>query len=209
MWNVVAWSWLGVSVLCAVLVALDMARHRPKMWIMGLVWPITALWAGPLGVIAYWRLARRDKPPLGLAAVTAATHCGAGCTLGDIVAATLAVVVPLSIAGQAIFGEWIYAFVAAFLCGIVFQYFTIAPMRHLGVGEGVVAALKADALSLTAWQLGMYGWMAIARFAIIGRPFDKSSAVFWVMMQVAMLAGFVTSYPVNVLLLRRGLKEVM
>lgn len=32
---------------------------------------------------------------------------------------------------------------------------------------------------------------------------------FWVMMQIGMMAGFVTSYPVNWWLLRRGIKEVM
>jgi hypothetical protein len=69
--------------------------------------------------------------------------------------------------------------------------------------------VKADALSLAAWQVGMYGWMAIARFVIFDHPFEKTSPVFWVMMQVAMLAGFAVSYPVNSLLLRRGLKEPM
>jgi hypothetical protein len=32
------------------------------------------------------------------------------------------------------------------------------------MGEGIVAAMKADALSLSAWQIGMYGWMALALF---------------------------------------------
>lgn len=203
------WIWLGISALCSVFVAIDVIAHPPKMWIMRLVWPITALWAGPVGAAAYWKLARRARPPLPVAAATAATHCGAGCTLGDVVAAAFAIVVPLSIAGYAIFGEWVYGFIAAFLFGIAFQYFTIAPMRHLGLRDGLVAAVKADALSLTAWQVGMYGWMAIARFAIVGHPFEKSSPVFWVMMQIAMFAGFLTSYPVNVVLLQRGLKEAM
>ncbi|HEX3477698.1 MAG TPA: hypothetical protein VHT91_21905 [Kofleriaceae bacterium] len=44
--------------------------------------------------------------------------------------------------------------------------------------EGLIAAVKADALSPAAWQVGMYGWMAIARFAIVGRPFDRTSALF-------------------------------
>jgi hypothetical protein len=145
MWNIAAWTWFGISGLSAVLVALDMARHRPRMSIMRVVWPITAVWAGPFGVVAYWRLGRRNKPPLPLAAVTAATHGGAGCPPGDIAAATFAVVVPLSIAGH----------------------------------------------------------------ASIGHPFGKTTPVFWLMMQVAMFAGFLTSYPVNVMLPRRCLKEAM
>ncbi|MDR6383807.1 DUF4396 domain-containing protein [Paraburkholderia caribensis] len=51
-----------------------------------------------------------------------------------------------------------------FLFGIVFQYFTIKPMRGLSVGAGVVAAVKADIASITAWQMGMYGLMAIIQF---------------------------------------------
>lgn len=207
--DVVLWCWLALSCASSISVAVHLVRHPPRMWIMGPVWTITALWAGPLGAIAYWKLHGRDKPATPLAAAKAATHCGAGCTLGDIVASVVAVVAPFTIAGYAIFGEWVYGFVAAFLFGIAFQYFTIAPMRHLGLRRGLVAAVKADAFSLAAWQVGMYAWMAIARFAVVGHPFTKSSPVFWVMMQIAMLAGFVTSYPVNVVLLRRGLKEAM
>jgi hypothetical protein len=204
------WTWLAVSAASAAFVAIHIARKGgEKMWIMDIVWPVTALWAGPFGVAAYLGLSRARDPAMPAAAAKAATHCGAGCTLGDIVAALVAVAAPLSIAGDAIFGEWIYAFVAAFAFGIAFQYFTIAPMRHLSPKQGLIAALKADALSLIAWQVGMYGWMAVARFAILGHPFQKSSPVFWVMMQVAMLAGFLTSYPVNVVLLRHGLKERM
>ncbi len=68
-------------------------------------------------------------------------------------------------------------------------------------------ALKADFLSLTFWQIGMYGWMAISTFAIFGHELPKTSPVFWFMMQVAMLFGFVTSYPINWLLLRMKIKE--
>jgi len=41
-------------------------------------------------------------------------------------------------------------------------------MRGLSFGKGMVAAAKADFLSLTAWQVGMYGWMAIATFLVFG-----------------------------------------
>lgn len=50
--------------------------------------------------------------------------------------------------------------------GIFFQYFTIAPMRGLSFAAGIAAAVKADTLSLTAWQIGLYAFMAAAYFAI-------------------------------------------
>jgi len=62
---------------------------------------------------------------------------------------------------------------------------------------------------LTAWQVGMYGWMAIATFLIFGHEIEKTNPVFWFMMQIAMLIGFLTAYPVNWWLLRAGLKEKM
>jgi uncharacterized protein DUF4396 len=65
-----------------------------------------------------------------------------------------------------------------------------------------------DALSLTAWQLGMYGFMAIAHFVIfqgaLGTKLEPTSVEFW-----TMICGFLTSYPMNWWLLRRGLKEKM
>ena len=46
-------------------------------------------------------------------------------------------------------------------------------MRGLSPGAGIVAALKADTLSLISWQVGMYGFMALAQFAVsraLGAP---------------------------------------
>jgi hypothetical protein len=112
-----------------------------------------------------------------------------------------------------IFAVWIVDYLFAYGFGIVFQYFTIAPMRGLSFGKGIIAAIKADTLSLTAWQIGMYGFMAIAYFAIFqagfGTRLETDTVEFWFMMQVAMICGFVTAYPVNWWLIRRGIKEAM
>lgn len=224
----VAWVSIGFGVACAIVIAADIARgHRQHMAIMNLVWPLTALYSGPIALWAYWRVGRGmtheamraaqaagRKPgsqtrSLPAAAAIGATHCGSGCTLGDIVAEWLVVFYPLTLFGRHIFGTWAIDYVLAFLFGIAFQYFTIKPMRNLSVAEGIKAAVKADAASLTAWQVGMYGWMAIATFAIFGRELDKAGPVFWFMMQIAMLAGFLTAWPVNAWLIARGLKEKM
>jgi hypothetical protein len=111
------------------------------------------------------------------------------------------------------FAVWVLDYAFAFAIGVAFQYFTIQPMRHLSVGEGLWQAVKADTLSLTAWQVGMYGFMAVAFFWIfrdvLGTELKGASPEFWFMMQLAMLCGFLTSYPVNWWLIRRGLKEAM
>jgi hypothetical protein len=223
-----AWVSLAVGVGSALVILGDIvAGHWQQMWVMNVVWPVTALYSGPLGVWAYYRLGRlssrkrareakergeeppgKQKPFWQMVGV-GATHCGAGCTLGDLSAECLLAVFPLTLFGHRIFGAWVVDYVFAYAFGVAFQYFTIAPMRDLPVGEGLWAAVKADTLSLTAWQVGMYGWMAVATFAIFGRELEAGDPVFWFMMQVAMLAGFLTSYPVNWWLLRAGLKEKM
>ncbi|MFY3744868.1 DUF4396 domain-containing protein [Anaeromyxobacter sp. Red801] len=221
--------YLAASAASAVVVLVDIVvgNHRQSMWIMDVVWPVTALWSGPFGLYAYHRWGRaaekrsvmrarqehRPPPnraqPFAVLAGKGATHCGSGCTLGDIIAELLILAVPFSIFGRNIFGAWAYDFVLAFAMGIAFQYFTIKPMRNLSVRDGLREALKADALSLVAWQLGMYGWMALATFVLLHHELSKASPVFWFMMQVAMFFGFLTSYPVNWFLIKRGVKEAM
>lgn len=220
---------LGVSGLCALIIAFDILRgYRQHMWIMNVVWPITALYSGPFGLWAYFRVGRKashramqeaeeqggssgmPSKPYWQSVGLAAFHCGSGCTLGDMLAEGLILsLVPLTLFGHQIFAGWVVDFALAFLFGIVFQYYTIKPMKQLTPGQGLLAALKADSLSLTSWQVGMYGWMAIATFVIFGQELDRASPVFWFMMQIAMLAGLATSYPVNWWLVKVGVKEKM
>jgi hypothetical protein len=169
---------------------------------------------------------RKDKPandrkPFAASVAIAASHCGSGCALGDLVAEFIALALPtVAVAfgwhwlfAEKVFAVWVLDFVLAFGFGIAFQYFTIAPMRGLGLRDGLIAAVKADSLSLTAWQVGMYGLMAIAQFwlfqDVFGVKVDAAMPEFWLAMQIAMIAGFITAYPVNWWLLRSGLKEKM
>lgn len=219
---------LVIAALCAVVIAADILRgQKQHMWIMNLVWPITALYGSVVAVYFYFKVGRlsthqammaakergekppgKEKPFSQMTAV-AATHCGSGCTLGDIVAEWGILLFPFTLFGEKIFGAWLVDFILAFLFGIAFQYFTIVPMKQLPKGKGLWAAIKADTFSLTSWQIGMYGWMAIVVFAIFGHEIHKTNPIFWFMMQIAMWCGFATSYPVNWLLLKKGIKEKM
>jgi hypothetical protein len=227
---------LLVGFVCALIIAIDVTRHHQHMGIMNVVWPVVGLFAGPIalwGYFAYGRLATHVKmqaamdkgetppskaqTPFAVMVGKGSAHCGAGCTLGDIVAEWLVFAVPAiavwfgwkSIFADKTFAVWLVDYIFAFSFGIVFQYFTIAPMRGLSFGPGIAAAVKADTLSLSAWQIGMYGFMALAQFAyfrpLLGHPLDVNTAEFWFTMQLAML----TSYPVNWWLISVGIKEKM
>ncbi|MCB2055886.1 MAG: DUF4396 domain-containing protein [Geminicoccaceae bacterium] len=223
----VAISSLTVAFVCAVWIAVDEWRRPQKMWIMNVVWPLTALFGSVLWLVGYhlWGRAAAggdaEDPPFAVMVAKGASHCGAGCTLGDIIAEWLAFAVPSvavafgwrSLFDEKIFAVWVLDFVLAFAIGVAFQYFTIKPMRELSVSAGIGQALKADIASISAWQIGMYGLMAIIQFAWFAASYGGVAPVdspeFWFAMQLAMLAGFCTSFPVNWMLIRIGVKEKM
>lgn len=221
---------LVIAAVCAVVIIIDEIRRPQKMWIMNLVWPLTALFGSVLWLAAYFAWGRgpaehaskdKAKPPFPAMVFKGASHCGAGCTLGDIVVEWLCFAAPMiavwfgwhSLFTEKSFAVWIPDFLLAFLFGVAFQYFTIKPMRDLSPGQGIVAALKADIASISAWQIGMYGVMALIQFGWFRSAFGGIASVaspeFWFAMQIAMLGGFLTSYPVNWLLIRAGWKEKM
>ena len=143
--------------------------------------------------------------------VLSTLHCGAGCTLADIVGEWFLFFVPVAIGGSILAGTWVVDYLLALAFGIGFQYAEIRGMeRTLPRGEAIRRAAKADILSLTAWQAGMYGWMAVAIFALNdGEAMPRTSFVFWFSMQVAMACGFLVALPVNILLIRAGIKKGM
>ncbi len=147
--------------VCTCIIAIDLFKHPQKMWIMNAVWPTTALYAGPLAVIAYFKAGRlsskqsveeakargEDNPgkkkPFWQIAGVGTTHCGSGCALGDLVAEWIVFAAPIVIFGQKMFGAWVLDYIFAYLFGIAFQYFTIKPMKNLSPGQGLWAAIKA------------------------------------------------------------------
>ena len=223
---------LAVGAFCSITITLDEMRRPQKMWIMNLVWPLAALFGSLLWTAGYYLWGRasvdgatdmhdEDKPPFPVMVAKGTSHCGAGCTLGDIIVEWVAFAVPTvavwfgwhSLFTDKTVAVWIPDYIMAFGIGIFFQYFTIAPMRGLGLRDGIVAAVKADIASISAWQIGMYSLMAVIQFGWYRIAFGGIAAVnspeFWFAMQLSMLAGFCTSYPVNWWLIRAGLKEEM
>jgi hypothetical protein len=195
------------------------------MAVMEWVWPVTGLYLGPLAVWGYARFGRPqsrlwqgdhgvdsapDKPRWATVAV-GVSHCGAGCTLGDVIAEFAIFFLGIQLLGTTLLTEYVGDFVVAVVLGLVFQYFAVAPMRGLGLRDGLVAAAKADLVSLVAFEVGLFAWMAVQALVLFPEPhmLRPDSPVYWFGMQIGMAVGFVTSYPVNVWLIRRGIKEAM
>lgn len=198
-----AWAYLSVCFLCsAIMVVHEAAGHGEKMFIMNVVWPITALYWGPAALWFYFHEQRRNE------VAVAVSHCGAGCVLGDIAGELAVSLGGWTFAGNEFLTRLVIDFVLAWIFGIVFQYFSIVPMRHVSPREGIFLAVRADTFSIVAFQIGMSCWMALDHFVLFPHM-RMEGAVFWFMMQIAMMIGFFASYPANVFLLKVGWKERM
>lgn len=139
-----------------------------------------------------------------------ALHCGAGCTLADIIGEWFTNYIPVTVAGSQLIGNWVLDFILALTIGVYFQFYAIREIERISVGNALSRAFKADFFSLLSWQIGMYGWMAIVYFILfVNEPLPKDTWIFWFMMQLAMLVGFFCAYPMNALLIKLGVKKGM
>ena len=222
-----AWAWIAICIASALFILIQTIRKPQKMWIMDLVWPITGLYMGPIAVHLYRRSLpvsvkepmsdemkkvverHKEDPPTWIQNSLAVFHCGAGCSIGDTIAEFMVPALALTFAGE--FGtRLIFDFAFAYILGVAFQYFTIVPMRGLSFGKGILAAVRADTVSIALFEVGMFAWMAITYYWLFPSPHLKlDMGVFWFMMQVAMIAGFLTAFPANAWLIRKGWKEKM
>jgi hypothetical protein len=208
-------------VIVADIVVLGNWQH---MAIMNLAFPLTALYLGPIALWAYFARGRRmSRKRMHMQAAgmnegardswwqvsLSDSHCGAGCALGDIGGEWIVWASGWMI-GSALGPEYILDLTLAWTFGILFQYFAIAPLRNqVGQLAPLGDAIKSDTLSILGFEVGLFGWMAIAHYVIWKPPLPIDSSSQWFMMQIGMVIGFVTSWPVNQWLLRRGIKEPM
>jgi hypothetical protein len=226
---------ISVSVICAAVIVADQIFHPQKMSVMNVVWPVTALYFSVFALWTYFvwgrkqsRKTARAMPPVRVESDTEAdarrvqhfgpptteqvavstSHCGAGCMIADVVCESWIASAGIVLFGSMLWAQYAMDFAAAWLLGVVFQYMAIKPMRDdLSVGGAIAAAIKADTLSIVAFQVGMYAWMALVHYKL--PHLMPSNAVFWLAMQVGMIFGFATSYPINRWLIAAGLKEAM
>ncbi len=226
----VAWTFLSLGFLSSAVVLWDIAAggHHQQMAVMNAVYPISGLYWGPVALWFYFAYGRRmskkalreqghpavqggsgGEAPAWWQVAKGVAHCGGGCTLGDIAGAWLVATLGLALWDNKLYPELALDIGLAWILGIAFQYYAIAPMKNIRGVKGVWAAVKADTLSIAAFEIGLFGWMAISYFLLWEPPLEVPTAGHWWMMQVGMIIGFGTAWPVNDWLIRKGIKERM
>ena len=193
----------GLLVALSVLVLLrDLRRNNPEIHgLMKLVWILTVAYSGPLGLAGFYWAGRKQIPrdDLWRRAFRSVAHCYSGCGLGEIVGLTVTV-------GLLGLSTWWVAGIT-FACAYVMGFaLTIGPLMQ--GGEGFREALRDTLWSETA-SIGVMELVAIAVDLWLAGSAGPSQALFWASLAVSLTAGLLAAYPVNVLLIRFGIKEGM
>jgi hypothetical protein len=218
---IVSWVAVILGLLTALAISFDVTAHPQHMKIMNVVWPITGLYLPILGWFLYTDMAQRTSlsmsmdmhsvqrgRPFWKGVFVSTTHCAAGCVIGDIIGAPIVFWAGWTLFGERLYAEYLVLFVLAYIFGIAFQYLPIRVMRRISRRMALLEAIKADTLALTAFEVGLFAWMAVSDFQFMPRT-ELTSPAYWFMMQIGMVLGFIASFPNNWYLVRAGVKPGM
>lgn len=196
--------WAVLDLACVAVVIHDLIRHNAQtMPIMRLVWGLTVLYSGPLGLAIYYWSGRRQiaRDSIWRKGFRSVSHCYSGCGLGEIVGLFICV-------GMLSLGNVVVSIVTFVLAWIAGFALTMKPL--MDDGEPFARALRDAAWSETAS-------IAVMEIAAIGvdlaltgnAQLGFGNPLFWSTMIVSLSCGLIVAYPVNLLLIHYGIKEGM
>jgi hypothetical protein len=193
--------WVALVLASVAVAAIDLLFVQDLASLMEVVWVLTVLYSGPLGLALYWYAGREQIPhdSLWRRGVRSTAHCYSGCGAGEVVGITLAAGV-LALATNATIAV---TFGMAYTFGMAL---TVGPLLQegVGVGEAVRDAFYSETPSITVMEVVAIGtdvWLAGE--ATMGEP------LFWSALLFSLSIGYLAAYPVNVLLVSHGVKEGM
>lgn len=195
-------SWFGLSLLSCTVLIYDLRRNNYHLSsMMKAVWLLTVLYSGPLGLSIYYYSGRRQiaADTLWRKGFRSVAHCYSGCGAGEVAGVLIA-------AGLLALSTWKVALIT-FSFAYLFGYaMTLGPLLQDGVplkkalldtfysDTATIAVMEVTAISLDLW---------LAAQATMNQP------LFWNSLMLSLSAGLFAAYPVNLLLVKLGVKGGM
>jgi hypothetical protein len=183
--------WIATAAISAIWISRDIfvKDHRQPNKALDLIWPLAALYLGPLAVPIYNRFGRARREDLTATAVPGVTS-----GLAHVVAVPLVVATGLTIANVDMWAMVAIITVLATAGIFAFEYlvFTSRDRRIPGFA-GLRPALVVSLVTVIAFDLGMLGWMLILYYT---ETMPAAADVrFTFLMQVGLILGTLTVYP--------------
>jgi hypothetical protein len=211
--DLVLLGWFILTAISVIYVAYDAFTNNPEMKIMRFGWVLVTLYLGPIALFLYIMSCQEPAPgtheefvkPLWKQALGSTIHCVAGDATGIVVAAVLTAAL-----GLPMWIDLIVEYLVGFGFGLlVFQALFMKNTMGGSYTKAVRHSIYPEWVSMNFMMASMFPVMVILMMGRDMRAMVPTEFVFWGAMSVAVGAGLLVAYPVNVWLVAKGLKHGM
>jgi FtsP/CotA-like multicopper oxidase with cupredoxin domain len=209
--DIFVYAWLVVASLSAAYVAWDQFHGNPEPVVMKWGFVLVTLYMGPIGALLYVMADKEPSPgrheefikPLWKQGVGSTVHCVAGDATGIIAAAVI-----VALVGLPMWLDVIIEYTTGFLFGLlIFQALFMRRTMGGSYAENVKRSFLPELISMNCMMSGMAPVMMLLMMGRDMRAMWPGEPLFWMVMSLAVIAGFAFAYPVNVWLVSRGMKH--
>ena len=203
--------WFLLTTMAVVFVAVDI-RSTPESSVLKWGFVLLTAYTGPIGAFLYVLGCREPLPGIHERYVAArwrqvlgsTMHCVAGDGIGILAGAAIASYLTLSRPVD-IALEYGLGFGFGWT---IFQALFTRDRAGGSYRRALASTVLPEFLSMNLLMAGMMPIASLGRIAVGGMP-SPLTPEFWFVMSMALLAGFVTAFPINWWLVARGLKHGM
>lgn len=196
------WAWAGLALASLWLLLRDLKRHNAEIGgLMKAVWILTVAYSGPIGLWVYFFSGRKQirLDSIWRRGWRSVAHCYSGCGAGEIAGVSIT-------AGLLALGTWWVAGITFLLAYVAGFAMTVGPLMQEGVafGTAVKDAAASETASITVMEVTAIGvdlWLAGSA--------GLGDRLFWSSLIFSLSCGLLAAWPVNVWLIRLGVKEGM
>lgn len=180
----------------------DLRKNNPQIkGVMKWVWLLTVTYSGILGLAIYFYSGRKQIPKddIWRRGFRSVAHCYSGCGIGEIAG----LIITVGIMSLSNIYVAVITFFLAYLAGFAL---TILPLMQDGVpfSTAIKDAFYSETASITVMEV-----VAIGIDLYLSGDAAFGSIRFWSSMVISLTIGLIAAYPVNILLIKWGVKEGM
>lgn len=203
--------WFGLAAASTAYVAYDQYRNNPEPMVMKWGFILVTLYLGPIALLLYVLADKEPAPqsheefikPLWKQGVGSTIHCVAGDATGIIIAAVI-----VALLGLPMWLDLIIEYVAGFTVGLfIFQALFMKNMMGGSYWQNVRKSFMPEFISMNFMMAGMAPVMSFLMMGRDMRAMEPTELLFWGVMSIGVMAGFALAYPVNVWMVKQGIKH--
>src|SRR5665213_2098168 len=204
-------GWFVLAVISTAYVAVDQFRNNPEPSVMRWGFILITMYMGPFALLLYVLADKEPRKgeheqfisPLWKQGVGSTIHCVAGDASGIILAAVITAML-----GLPMWLDLIVEYVAGFSFGLfIFQSLFMKEMMGGTYWENVRKSFLPEFISMNAMMAAMAPVMSFLMMGRDMRAMEPTELVFWAVMSIGVMAGFVLAYPFNIWMVERQLKH--